>query len=68
MVSTNLFSTILTGKTNIEEDEYKKIFSSRTVRKLAAIQFVNGLFLIALHMLTHPYYGEDEKREFFKQR
>ena len=64
MTSTNLFSTLLTGKTNINEDEYKKVFSSRTVRKLAAIQFVNGLFLIALHMLTHPYYDEDEERRF----
>ena len=34
------------------------------MRKLAAIQFVNGLFLIALHMLSHPFYAEDETRRF----
>lgn len=64
MVSSNEFSSISTGKTIKNQYEYKKIFRSRTVRKLAAIQFINGLFLIALHMLNHPFYGKDDVRIF----
>ena len=57
-------SSLSTRSTNIEINKYKKIFSSRTVRKLGAIQFVNGLLLIVLHMLISPFYGEGETRTF----
>ena len=57
-------SSLSTGNTNVAINNYKKIFSSRTVRKLGAIQFVNGLFLIVLHMLSSPFYDEGETRLF----
>ena len=62
--STRLLSTILSGRTNTEEEGYQKIFSSQTVRKLAVIQFINGLFLVMLHLSSHPYYNEGEDRVF----
>jgi hypothetical protein len=61
---TTLFSTVFSGRTNAENEAYKKIFASRTVRKLSAIQFINGLFLIVLHMSNQPYYNEAEDRKF----
>ena len=64
MVTSSEIDSSSSEKANTKRYEYKKIFRSRTVRKLAAIQFVNGLFLIALHMLSHPFYAEDETRRF----
>ena len=64
MVTSSEINSTSAGNGNTKRYEYKKIFRSRTVRKLAAIQFVNGLFLIALHMLSHPFYAEGETRKF----